>query len=96
MPALSDSEISAALAGLPGWEAGDAQISREYRFHGFPDAVAFVVRLSYAAEAADHHPDIDIRYNRVRVVLSTHSEGGVTAKDVDLARTIDGVPQPGR
>jgi 4a-hydroxytetrahydrobiopterin dehydratase len=96
MTTIPDSEISAALADLPGWEAGDAQISREYRFHGFPDAVAFVVRLSYAAEAANHHPDIDIRYNRVQVTLSTHSEGGVTTKDVELAQAIDGVPQPGR
>ena len=96
MTTLSDSEISTALADLPGWEDGDAKITREYQFHGFPDAVAFVVRLSYAAEAANHHPDIDIRYNNVRVTLSTHSEGGVTTKDVELARAIDGVPQPGR
>jgi len=94
MPTLSDSEISAALAGLPGWEAADAAIAREFKFAGFPDAVAFVVRLAYDAEAADHHPDLDIRYNKVRVTLSTHSEGGVTAKDVDLARAIQGLERP--
>jgi 4a-hydroxytetrahydrobiopterin dehydratase len=89
MTTLSDDDITAALAGLPGWErVGDA-ITREYRFSRFPDAVAFVVRIAYDAEAADHHPDLDIRYNRVRVTLSTHSEGGVTAKDVDLARVIE-------
>jgi 4a-hydroxytetrahydrobiopterin dehydratase len=94
MPTLSDSEISAALADLPGWEAGEGEIAREFPFPGFPDAVAFVVRLAYDAEAANHHPDLDIRYNKVRVTLSTHSEGGVTAKDLDLARAIQGLERP--
>jgi 4a-hydroxytetrahydrobiopterin dehydratase len=89
MATLSQDEIRDAVAGLPGWEqAGDA-ITKEYRLGGFPAAVAFVVRLSYDAEAANHHPDLDVRYDKVRVTLSTHSEGGVTAKDVDLARTIE-------
>ena len=90
MATLSDEEIQAALAELPGWEQGDGEISREFRLDSFAGAIAFVVRLSYAAEAADHHPDLDIRYSRVRVTLSTHSEGGVTAKDLDLARIIEG------
>jgi 4a-hydroxytetrahydrobiopterin dehydratase len=94
MATLADDEIRAALADLPGWEAGDGAISREYRLDSFAGAIAFVVRLSYAAEAADHHPDLDIRYSRVRVTLSTHSEGGVTALDVDLARTIEGFAPP--
>src|SRR3954453_7033730 len=89
MATLSDFEITQALDGLPGWERRDTAITREYRFAGFPDAIAFVVRLSYDAEAADDHPDIDVRYNRVRVTLSTHSEGGLTAKDVDLAGAAD-------
>lgn len=91
MATLSDEEIRTALEGLPGWEGGQEQVAKQYRFDGFPDAVAFVVRLSYEAEAANHHPDLDIRYNQVTVALSTHSEGGVTAKDVDLARTIEGL-----
>ncbi len=94
MAPLSDFEISEALAGLPGWERRDAAITKEYRFAGFPDAIAFVVRLSYDAEAADHHPDIDVRYNRVRVTLSTHSAGGVTTKDVDLAGAADRAAGP--
>ncbi|HEX2047381.1 MAG TPA: 4a-hydroxytetrahydrobiopterin dehydratase [Acidimicrobiales bacterium] len=95
MATLSDQEIASALEGLPGWErAGDA-ITKQYRFDGFPDAVAFVVRISYEAEAADHHPDLDIRYNRVTVALSTHSEGGITAKDLDLARTVEGLAPAG-
>ena len=88
MTTLSEDEVQAGLAGLDGWELDGDRITREYRFGGFPEAVAFVVRLSDPAEAADHHPDLDIRYNRVRVSLSTHSEGGVTAKDLDLARTV--------
>ena len=95
MATLSDDEIHTALAGLSGWELVDGQITRQYRLAGFPEAIAFVVRLSYEAEAADHHPDLDIRYNAVRVTLSTHSEGGVTAKDLDLARAIDELAPPG-
>ena len=94
MATLADEEIRAALADLPGWELGDGQISREFRLDSFAGAIAFVVRLSYAAEAANHHPNLDIRYSRVGVTLSTHSEGGVTAKDLDLARTIEGFAPP--
>jgi len=94
MATLSDEEIRAALADLPGWALGAGDITREYRLDSFAGAIAFVVRLSYAAEAANHHPDLDIRYSKVRVTLSTHSEGGVTAKDLDLARVIEGFAPP--
>lgn len=94
MATLSEDEIRTALDDLPGWELADGAISKQYRLGGFPGAVAFVVRLSYEAEAADHHPDLDIRYDKVRVTLSTHSEGGVTAKDVDLARAVEGLAPP--
>jgi 4a-hydroxytetrahydrobiopterin dehydratase len=89
MARLSDDEIRDALGGLPGWELVDGALTKQYGLGGFPAAVAFVVRLSYPAEAANHHPDLDIRYSRVRVTLSTHDEGGVTAKDLDLARAIE-------
>ncbi|MDQ4089488.1 MAG: 4a-hydroxytetrahydrobiopterin dehydratase [Actinomycetota bacterium] len=89
MATLSDDGVRAALEALPGWEHRESAITREYRLDGFAGAIAFVVRLSYAAEAADHHPDLDIRYDRVRITLSTHSEGGVTAKDLDLAKAIE-------
>ena len=89
MATLSDEEIRAGLAELPGWALEGGQIAKEYQLGGFPAAVAFVVRLSYAAEAANHHPDVDIRYSKVQVNLSTHSEGGVTAKDLELARVIE-------
>jgi 4a-hydroxytetrahydrobiopterin dehydratase len=95
MATLPEDDIRAALSDLPGWELAGGQITAEYRLDGFAGAIAFVVRLSYAAEAANHHPDLDIRYDRVRVTLSTHSEGGVTAKDLDLARAIEAVV-PGR
>lgn len=94
MATLADDDIRAALADLPGWELGEREITREYRLGSFAGAIAFVVRLSYAAEAANHHPDLDIRYSRVRVALSTHSEGGVTVQDLDLARTIEGFAPP--
>ena len=89
MATLSETEIDDALAALPGWQRDGDRIAKEYRLGSFRDAVAFVVRLSYEAEAADHHPDLDVRYDKVTVGLSTHSEGGITAKDVDLARTIE-------
>jgi 4a-hydroxytetrahydrobiopterin dehydratase len=89
MATLDDDRIRAELESLPGWALAGGAVSKQYRLDGFPAAVAFVVRLSYEAEAADHHPDLDVRYNTVTVTLSTHSEGGVTAKDLDLARAIE-------
>lgn len=89
MAALSDAEIRSGLAGLPEWQLQESMIVTDYRLADFRQAVAFVVRVAFEAEAANHHPDIDVRYNRVRVALSTHSEGGVTAKDLDLAVAID-------
>ncbi len=91
MATLSGDEIEKALQGLPGWALVDGQITKQYRLGGFAGAITFVVRLSYEAQAADHHPDLDIRYDKVHVTLSTHSEGVVTAKDLDLARSIDAV-----
>jgi 4a-hydroxytetrahydrobiopterin dehydratase len=86
---LSDAEIKDALGQLEGWEYADGAIVKQFRFDGFPQAVAFVGRLVEPAEAANHHPDLEIHYNRVVVALSTHSEGGVTAKDVALAGDVD-------
>ena len=89
MSRLSDAEIKDALGQLDGWEYTDGAIVKEFRFDGFPGAVAFVGRLVEPAEGANHHPDLEIHYNRVVVALSTHSEGGVTAKDMDLAGQVD-------
>lgn len=94
MSVLTGEEISVALAGLDGWQfepgAGTGgAIAKEYRWPSFAPAVAFVVQVGFAAEAANHHPDIDVRYDRVRLTLATHSEGGVTASDVEMAAEIE-------
>jgi 4a-hydroxytetrahydrobiopterin dehydratase len=81
--------VQQRLGALPLWgRAGDA-ITRTFTFAGFPDAVAFVARLVAPAEAMQHHPDVDLRYNKVVVTLSTHDQGGLTAFDLDLAAQID-------
>jgi 4a-hydroxytetrahydrobiopterin dehydratase len=89
---LASAEITAALPGLPGWSlAGDA-LAKEFKFGSFREAMAFMVRVSYEAEAADHHPDWTNVYNRVSIRLNTHEAGGkVTAKDVALAKKIQAI-----
>lgn len=89
MARLTDEEIARALQDLPGWEREGEVIVRTVRFPAFMDGIAFLSRVADMAEAADHHPDIDIRYRNVRLALSTHSEGGLTVKDVALARQIN-------
>ena len=86
---LSDAEIGAALAGLPGWIRRGDGIERSYRFAGFVDAFAFMTRVALLAEKADHHPEWSNVYNRVEVRLTTHDAGGITQKDLDLAAAID-------
>jgi 4a-hydroxytetrahydrobiopterin dehydratase len=87
---LTDDEVTAALAGLPGWERTGDEIVKTYERASFPAAIAFVVRIGFFAEAADHHPDLDIRWRKVRVALTTHDAGGLTALDVQLAQQIEG------
>jgi 4a-hydroxytetrahydrobiopterin dehydratase len=91
MARLSERELNAALAGLSGWSGAGGEIAKTYAFADFAGAMAFVTRVADLAEAAGHHPDIDIRYNRVRIGLTTHDEGGVTDKDVRLAGEIESV-----
>lgn len=86
---LSPQEVADRLADNPGWVADGDAIRKLYTFKSFPDAVAFVTRLAFDAEAADHHPDLQVNYRKVTVTWSTHSEGGVTAKDFDGARQSD-------
>jgi len=76
-------------SGLTGWTRRPDEIVKEYRFRTFPAAVEFVRRVADLAEAANHHPDILIRYNRVTLTLSTHDAGGLTGKDRALAVRID-------
>lgn len=87
---LSDADITQRLADLPGWERRGDAITRSFVFAGFPDATAFVQRLVAPAEGLEHHPDLDIRYNRVVVSLSTHDQGGLTSLDFQLAALVDG------
>jgi 4a-hydroxytetrahydrobiopterin dehydratase len=86
MALLSDADVIAALRDLPGWTRAGEGIRKQFTFGSFPEAVAFVNRLVPDAEAADHHPDLTINYRRVTVEYSTHSEGGITRKDIDGAR----------
>ena len=88
---LTEQEIQAQLQQLPGWSREQGAIRKQYTLAGFPDAIAFVTRLAFDAEAADHHPDILINYKRVTLTYSTHSEGGLTQKDFDGARQADAV-----
>jgi 4a-hydroxytetrahydrobiopterin dehydratase len=88
MRRLSEDEIGRRLGALDGWSRSGDAIERAYRFDSFADAMAFVNRVATLAEEADHHPDIDIRYDRVRLSLSTHSAGGLTARDFALAERI--------
>ena len=81
MGLLSADEARKRAAELPGWSLGDKQIQRKFTFGDFAEAVGFVVRVGFAAEAVDHHPDILINYKRVTLTFSTHSEGGLTEKD---------------
>lgn len=89
MSKLSDAEIGARLQTLVGWTRQGDTIGKTFTLSGFPAAIAFVTRIGFLAEAANHHPDIDIRWNKVRLVLSTHDAGGLTAKDFELAAAVD-------
>jgi len=86
---LDEASIGNALQRTPGWARAGAEIRRTYRFRDFREALAFVNRVGGLAEAAGHHPDIDIRYNTVTLALTTHDAGGLSTKDFDLARAID-------
>lgn len=86
---LSDIAIHRGLANLPGWSRKGDAITKTYQFKTFPAAISFVGRVADAAETADHHPDLDIRYTKVTCTLSTHDAGGITQNDLDLAAEID-------
>lgn len=89
MVVVPNEEVEAFLEAHPGWrQSGDA-ITRTYEHSDFNGSMGFVTRVALAAEKADHHPDIDIRWNKVTLTLSTHSEGGITTKDLDLADLCD-------
>ena len=89
MAKLSPSQIKAALVSIPEWKRKGAVITRTCLFKDFPAAIKFVNAIARAAEKAGHHPDIDIRWNKVALALTTHDAGGLTEKDFALARKLD-------
>jgi len=86
---LSDLEIQRALGTLPGWSRRRNVLSKTFTWPTFADAIGFVNRVAKLADAANHHPDIDIRYTKVTCTLSTHDAGGITELDLDLAGKIE-------
>lgn len=88
MPALAESEAAARLSSLPGWQIQGGELTRTFTHADFRAALAFVNKVGDLAERAGHHPDIDIRYNKVRLGLVTHDAGGLTGKDFDLAASV--------
>ena len=94
MPTLTPPEIKKALGTVPDWSKKGASILRTFQFKDFPAAVKFVNAVARLAEKAWHHPDIDIRWNKVTLALTTHDEGGLTSKDFDLAARFDRLAKP--
>ena len=90
---LSDEAVQEKLADVFGWRVADNALTKTFSFEDFVQSMQFVNRLGIAAEAAQHHPDIDIRYSKVTVVLSTHDSGGITEKDFALALEANAVAE---
>ncbi|WP_214828380.1 4a-hydroxytetrahydrobiopterin dehydratase [Exiguobacterium algae] len=83
---LSSSELSDHLSRLDGWEVVEGELQKTYRFETFPEAIQFVHLVADLAESINHHPNILIEYRNVTLTVSTHDEGGITAKDITLAK----------
>ena len=86
---LSDRAISARLKGLEGWRHEGDFITKKFEFEEFMDGISFIERVARVAEGEEHHPDINVRYTTVTLSVQTHSEGGVTEWDLDLAEAIE-------
>ncbi|MEZ5285051.1 MAG: 4a-hydroxytetrahydrobiopterin dehydratase [Vicinamibacterales bacterium] len=93
MALLTAEDVAREMTTLDGWTQAGPAIRKEYTFEDFPEAVLFVSALVPLAEAADHHPDVEIHYKRVVLVYTTHSDGGLTAKDFEGARAADEVAE---
>lgn len=91
MTVLADNDIKDKLKKLDGWKLEGNAIKKEYKRKDFVDSIGFVSKIALLAERADHHPDLLVQYNKVNITLSTHSEGGVTEKDLNLAGEIEQV-----
>jgi 4a-hydroxytetrahydrobiopterin dehydratase len=88
---LADADVEQALRELDGWERDGDTIRKSFERSSFAEAIAFVVQIGFLAEAANHHPDLDVRWRTVHVSLSTHDAGGLTELDMQLAGQIDGI-----
>jgi 4a-hydroxytetrahydrobiopterin dehydratase len=86
---LSQAQITEALSSLPGWTQQDNAVVADFTFRDFSDALIFVNSVAQAAEQANHHPDIDIRYNKVHMLLTSHDSGGITRRDTRMAQQIN-------
>lgn len=89
MAVLNQEAILEKLASAPDWRLSEGEIVRHFVFADFVAAMKFVNRVAEAAEKANHHPDIDVRWNKVRLALTSHDAGGITQRDFDLASSID-------
>jgi len=89
MPALTAKQVTLHLRAIPRWSKRAQTILRTFKFEGFLEGIAFVNRIARKAQKLNHHPDIDIRYNKVTLKLTTHDEGGITEKDFSLAGHCD-------
>jgi 4a-hydroxytetrahydrobiopterin dehydratase len=88
-PKLADSDIDEALATLPGWSRSDNALQKTYRFPDYYRTIAFVNAVAWIANQQDHHPDLDVHYNRCGVMFSTHDAGGITLNDLICAARVD-------
>lgn len=91
LPTYTEAQIATKLADLPGWYHADGWIRRQYKTDGWPTTLLLVNQIAFLAEAAWHHPDLSVTFAKVTVKLMTHSENGITDKDLELARKIEDV-----
>jgi 4a-hydroxytetrahydrobiopterin dehydratase len=92
---LAENELRQFTAEHPEWAIDDGELIRHWEFDDFPQAIAFINRVAHLAEQQNHHPDIDIRYNRVKLALVSHDAGGITTRDTQLAKLVSaGSPAP--
>ena len=89
MPKLDPADLDKALRELPGWSVKADAITKTFKHDSFAEAIVFVNAVAHLAELANHHPDVDIRYSNITTSLTTHDQGGITEKDVALARSIE-------
>jgi 4a-hydroxytetrahydrobiopterin dehydratase len=91
MSKLSEAELREAIQELPGWVDQDGKLTKTFTHSSFPEAIVFVNAVAHIAELANHHPDIDVRYSNITLSLVTHDEGGITPRDVALARQVEAI-----